>query len=716
MSRSQPAHSHLTPAALRRGAEIVRALRRASVSLFLSLSLLVGESAATESTVQQIVAAGNAQSDAARLACLRKLASSPSIDAATRAEAAALLPVVAAWVEGRDRAIADLARGAAAKEHHRFLHDFFDKDTEKFTPAFPTPPRIDSPLYPLWALYRGRFLVWCMLEYSGIGGNPANKARFVSEAERCFRLASKAFPENTALSIYLGENIPAPNLSPVDDLAPAWANHQRRALEQLHAIIRWWIAERQIPNGEFGGKWGDDVEMWRWWAAILIGFDDPVVNAAQEKLARGNLARPALAAGYTSQLTDVEHTAEETADTLTPMLHALGPTQEWTSRIQQLVTLSEEVWWGINEQGQLQFKHIDFNHQRLGSDTARAYDTGYHTRVLQPALLLWQRTQDPRLGAALTRWLRTWAEAAAGAANGKPAGVVPSALRWPTGLPGSPTRGWFAPDLGNDPMESVYSWPAYPARAMTAALLQAYAQTGDRAFVSPLIQMAELRRAHLKAGDPDGLPGSIAWTGRNLPRVINDALAKWRQLTGDHRFDDILVADANGYVSRILGQSSDKLTAQLSDLARTLSHNWPMFTEEVRYTDRVLTYPHGWPRSTLARVDHALLYSTVTGDPGAAETYPLNGVRWHTVPREFAALVTENRRDRFSGELFHFGAHPRALSASLLLLEPGRYAWTLTTADGSALASGELNLTNLSRTLSLTLPPRTPTRLVIKRS
>lgn len=716
MIRSSPQKNPSCASSLRSRPGPLRRIRTLSVSLSLLLSVFCSESLAAESPAALIAAAGNAPTDAARLAHLRTLAAASDLDATTRAELSALLPVVAAWVEGRQVATADVARGAAAKEHHRYLHDFFDKYTEKFTPAFPTPPRTASPLYPLWALYRGRFLVWTMLEYSGIGGNPANKARFVSEAERCFEVARKAFPENATLRIYLGENIPAPGLSLIDDRAPAWANHQRRALEQLHAIIRWWIAQRQLPNGEFGGKWGDDVEMWRWWAPVLIGFDDPVVNAAQEKLARGNLARTTLAHGYTSQLTDVEHTAEETADTLTPMLHALGPTAEWTPRIQKLVTLAEQVWWGVNEQGRLQFKHIDFNHEQLGADAARAYDTGYHVRVLQPALLLWQRTGDPALGQALTRWLRTWAEAAAGTANGKPAGIVPSALRWPTGLPGSPGRGWFAPDLGSDPMEGVYSWPSFPARAMTAALLQAYAQTREPVFVAPLVQMAELRRAHLKAGDPDGSPGSLAWTGRNLPRVINDSLAKWRQLTGDARFDDLLLADANGYVSRILGQSDDKLTAQLSDLARTLSHNWPMFTEEVRYTDRVLTYPHGWPRSTLPRIDHSLLYSTVTGDPGTAETYPLNGVRWHTAPREIAALVTENRRDRFSSQLFHFGDEPRTFSASLLLLEPGRYTWSITDLAGKTLSSGDFTLTPAQRKIVIDLPPRTPTQLVIKRT
>ncbi|MSU49500.1 MAG: hypothetical protein EXS37_10510 [Opitutus sp.] len=411
------------------------ALIRFTVALA-TTTLGVRALAAADTASALIAAAGNANHESERLGHLRTLASNGEtlLDGETRAELAAMLPVVEAWAEGRARAAQEVARGAG--EVHRYLHQFFNRATFAYDPPFPTPPRRDSPLYPLWTFYRGRFLTWVMIEDSAISAVPEKKAQFVGEAERCFDLARAAFPKNELLKIYGGTNLPIAGVSTWDNRAPDWANHQCRALEQLHRIIRWWIAERQLTNGEFGGKWGDDVEMWRWWAPILIGFDDPIVNAAQELLARGNFSRPAMAGGYTSQLTDVEHTAEETADTLTPMQHVAGENPEWAVRTRRLLTLADQVWWGENARGRLQFKHIDFNHERLGADTTRAYDTGYHVRVMQPALLLWQRTRDPTLGAPLTRWLRTWAEAALDTDNGKPAGIVPAALQWPSGRVG----------------------------------------------------------------------------------------------------------------------------------------------------------------------------------------------------------------------------------------------------------------------------------------
>ncbi|MSU49501.1 MAG: hypothetical protein EXS37_10515 [Opitutus sp.] len=268
-------------------------------------------------------------------------------------------------------------------------------------------------------------------------------------------------------------------------------------------------------------------------------------------------------------------------------------------------------------------------------------------------------------------------------------------------------------------MVELYSWPAHPVASMTAALLQAHVQTGEPIFLEPLLQMAALRRAHLAAGNRDGTSGSAAWAAHRLPGIINDALAKWRQLTGDPRFDDLLKADANGYVRYVLTNDTARLTQELAATAATLSVNWPMFADEVRFTDRVLSFPHYWPRTVatgLHKIDAALIYSTVTGDPGTAVDFPLNGARWHTLPREFAVLVAENRRDHFSAELYHFGTAERTLSVSLLTLEPGRYRWKMTSGSGRILSSGERSIANSDRRLHFSVPAQTMCRLSVSSS
>jgi hypothetical protein len=104
---------------------------------------------AADSTRARVTAAGNAADETVRLAQLRELAdrSDAMLDAATRRELAELIPVVAAWAEGRTKAAGQIARQEG--EAHRYLHDFFNHATRPFNPPFPAPhlPFVPFPFF-----------------------------------------------------------------------------------------------------------------------------------------------------------------------------------------------------------------------------------------------------------------------------------------------------------------------------------------------------------------------------------------------------------------------------------------------------------------------------------------------------------------------------------------------------------------------------------------
>ena len=54
---------------------------------------------------------------------------------------------------------------------------------------------------------------------------------------------------------------------------------------------------------------------------MLIGFDSPKINEAQARFSRALVSQPHMRLGYTSRMSDVEHTAEDSADAITPMMH-----------------------------------------------------------------------------------------------------------------------------------------------------------------------------------------------------------------------------------------------------------------------------------------------------------------------------------------------------------------------------------------------------------
>jgi hypothetical protein len=203
-----------------------------------------------------------------------------------------------------------------------------------------------------------------------------------------------------------------------------------------------------------------------------------------------------------------------------------------------------------------------------------------------------------------------------------------------------------------------------------------------------------------------------------MSRFMSDTLAKSRQLTGDTRYDSLLGADATGYVRYLLTGKLDAVIADFENDAKAFGMNRPGYTSEMRYTDRVLTFNDRWFNYWAAEPVPApqllSVYSALTGDPGNPLIFPLNAVRWHTPPRQFAALVSASGTDKLIASLFHFGDQPRSFSAELFLLKPGRYAWTLqmdSAADRGT--EQELIVTAPRSRIQLTLPPRQLCQLII---
>jgi len=683
--------------------------------LLVVLCLSTGVAApATQRYDEFIRAAGNAESDAVRLAHLKKLAFQCTVDGTT-------LP-------GLDQLIAFVERWDAPEARL----DFFDREIRR-TLSFDFGIDEQSPLLPIAAYYRARMLVWACLEYSDIYPFPEKRSAYLGRARAQFELVAKAFPENRIARMYLGVPIPPARSLAVPAGAPDWAIAHREGLERLADIIEWWIDHRMRPNGEYGGGWGDDCEMWRHWVPILFGFEHPRANWAQAYLSARLLAQPHLAGGYHNKISDVEHTAEDVADALTPMMFLAPDNPDWAKRVLRLIELAETLWMGRNERGHLQFKSTYFTSEKIDLAPAHACDTVYHPRALQPVLLYWQRTGDPRIGKLVTEWMRTWVDAAAREERGKPAGILPTAIHWPDGRVGGVGEKWWLPENYPTPL---YDFPSAMTLMLNTLVLTAH-MTGDRSFLEPLRSMAAARLAWIRAGRPAAAEGSRLWCAAQLSQ-LGGAIAKYRFITGDPSLDELLQAERDvPYVQLRLAEKPDDATrgrfvSALEQLASVVRVNFPAYTQEVRYTDRVMRFPvlyqPGWmleqgaPTTIVEAGVMAmglnrltLLYNAATGDPGDPLYFPLNAVRWRTPPRDIAVLVTESMPERFAARLYHFGAAPREFSAEMLLLRPGKYRATLSEARSDRkLSETAFSIGQDGRTVPVQLAPALETSLRIE--
>jgi hypothetical protein len=654
---------------------------------WLMMAILLHAGAQAAPWEELLDAAGHAAKDTERLELLEKARADAACPDAVRADIATLLGFVQDWTQG--------------KRLEFFGSQVRRNDTWDFEIAE------TSPVYPLTFLYQGRMLTWAILEYGGYG----NRALY-DQAREWFERAAAAYPGNPIPPLYLGEPRPAPRQYQGAPEAPAWASHQRAAIEHLADVVHWWIEHRQQEDGQYGGGWGDDCEMWRWWTPLLLGFDDPVINAAQAKFSRALMAQPHMAGGYTAKIYDVEHTAEDSADVLTPMMHLEPDNPEWRDHAARLVDLFETLWTGTNERGFLQFKSTYFSSEKVDLSPARACDTVYHPRAVQPALLLWQRTGDPRMGKLFGQWMDTWVDAAAREERGKPAGILPSAIHWPSGAVGGLGGDWWDPQNHSEP--GLYHFPS-AMTLMTHTLLLAYHMSGKEDYLAPLRSMAEARLRYLESPPDNPEPGSEAWCASRIGNLSSE-LGKYRVLTGRQDFDALLERAPSPYLGFRLNGDLAGLEAALARAHAALAINFEGYTSEVRFTDRVLRFPALFREDALfakgkpgiEAPDTELLYSTVTGDPGSAGYLPLGGIRWRTPPRNLAALVTKSAQNEFEAMLFHFGEKQRETGARFFLLEPGEYRVRLCAADdpgGEPIEETAFTLTGRHGDITFQLPP-----------
>lgn len=666
-------------------------------------SLLSCTSAADKPLVSLLLQAGNALTEQERYTFLLAAQELPNLSPDVQSALAKFVNIVRHFAVPRE-----IYEALPKKDRpKRYMTGFFNGHLDVQEHLLPEVAP-ESPLAPLMGYYRARMLIHSVIQHGWLLAHKDKRDPYFDEARSLLHLAAAAYPDNPVISMYLGKAIPWKATFSPHPNAPEWANQQREILEKLTDTIHWWIDERQVSDGQFGGGWGDDVEMWRNWIPVLVAFQDEKVVAGQSLLSEGLFAQKHMKGGYTDHMTDVEHTAEDSADTCTAMMHLRPDDPVWQERALRIVELMETTWTGINDRGQLQFKSTYFTSEGVDPDPRKACDTVYHPRTIQPALLHWQRTGDERIGKLVTTWIRTWVDASMRAEKGKPAGIVPSAIHWPDGTVGGLPDTWWKPDNHNE--NPLYDWPS-AMYMMLSTMILCFHMSRDRYFLKPLFSMAEIYRKYPDPGKPEDLEGgSEAWCASQMPNFLPEALAKYQKITGDKQFEDIIVsADGDGYAQFVLTGNRAALEADLAQQLAVFQRDEAAYTSEVLWTDRLFSFHKFYLKffeGDPPQYRSHFLFSMLTGHIGDALYFPINAVKWNTPSREFAAMVTDNQIDRFSADIFHFGKEARDLSATFFLLKPGSYEIRLTPkAHPDPVYREVVKITSAQRSHAFLLPP-----------
>ena len=525
----------------------------------------------------------------------------------------------------------------------------------------------EFPFYERALFTRARLLHWLQVE----GSEPEEIAGI---RQPDFKTLYQSYPGDTLLAMYNGEKFDLPDACDALAMpaqAPEWARAQYETLCRLKGIAHWWVQDQQAPNGELGGKFGDDVEILRWWPALILSGDSVTLNGWQ-RLADGVWNSGKIRDGYAKNVSDVEHASEFVSDTA-PVLTLFSDDPMYTDRLRPSARLFEELWTGTTQNGHRLFKSSWYSSSELDMLPPRNRDVTYNTRATKAIRYLAWKTEDAHINGLLAQWATTWAEAAMRTDKGKPAGLFPASLRYPDGAFNGDDPTWYDANM----FWSYFNWSNHTGSMMLDQLLFSYAQTGDEKLIQPLLLTLDLIQTHGDSlQDPHPLePGSARWAVNRLLENTRfwSVVSQWRVLTGDNRYDDILARYGTPYVQFRLTGDEKYLVTGLQEILDKVRFNTPLLTYEAIHTDRIYV--------TDSNAGSSVLKAMLTGDGMIEDMSPYPVITWEKTPAGFTALVTHSSSDTIEVQLFIFNDDASEITARLWEPDQGNVSVSLT--DGS---------------------------------
>lgn len=558
----------------------------------------------------------------------------------------------AAKAHPEDKILADYA--AAADWFGRFK---MQRDRAAYAAAirFKAMGPANNPFYHKARLYGARYHYWNGKE----GGNQAVCAEAVSWMSELRDI----WPENTVLRQYAGDKVPwGEELIADTDRHPAWAAYLREAYARSIALMQRFFDERQTPDGQLGGGYGDDVELLRTWHQIAaISTAAEPVRRGIECLAEG-VWDNVLIDGFDKHMSDVEHSAEPSADALPGMLLLRYGDPLWVERNLTSCKHIKQHYMAIDKKGYPRFLSSTFGGKQYEKTTMGGGDTGYCARAMKHFLwAAWHGNAEAKDW--FVRWAEGWRVATMASIDGKLAGVVPYTLWYPDGgiLPPVKGKTWHDKDLNY--------WPR--TDMIHDAFLAAHYLSSERRFLQPFQVAMEFAAAPPTRDEyPEGSPEwQLAGYGHfpNPMSTEQHRLGVYRWMTGENVYDEYLNRrSADPAVIYRVDSDLDAYLKTLEKAARSGRHNLELQTTEVLSTDRAAL------PSALAVF--GAYTGAITGMRDAA--IPTFSVTYDTPSTDFAALVVTATTERLRVWLYNFDERPMPVGLQLWRLRPGTYILT----------------------------------------
>lgn len=443
---------------------------------------------------------------------------------------------------------------------------------------------------------------------------------------------------------YRPENLPPFTQPAPQHGEPLWAFRQLEDLKYVRRYVSWWIDNRQVPYGDFGGGISDDTDLTQQWPGLaLMGIEPDKINASLRGLSDAAYKNGMIINGLGYITTDELHAYEEGLNSDAERLYLNWGEPKSVERLMATVKALQGVIL-TNPAGHMHFASNWYGARKMYRDPAWAWQKPYSFVMMHAPILIGLYNGNPAARGLVTGVMDGWLAHGKQDAGGH--WSFPNEINWGSDKEQAGDGGGVTTPFQSGWAAWRFTGDAKYLRPMTARI----AQSGPNV-------LAEINENAFTAL-PDGaaLRGDLAKSAGDFARY-----ARWDG-SGDLSLLETLHADA------------------IADKAR---HDY-MYTEGHWWSDRVDQPNEILQRERLGGI--ALRRN---------QTWPGNSVSWRFAQpgagEEVAILMPGATRERFRVIAYNRTDQPQRATMTAWNVTAGQWRMTRT-EEGKAATTGELPL------------------------
>ncbi|HUI07437.1 MAG TPA: LamG-like jellyroll fold domain-containing protein [Verrucomicrobiae bacterium] len=316
--------------------------------------------------------------------------------------------------------------------------------------------------------------------------------RFVGDLTDLLRVNPNHYPGRNYAALELGTPAPPFQQPEPPPGVPLWAFRQVELLGRVKHFVNWYIDNRQVPYGDFGGGISDDVDLLNTWPGVaLMGCEPDKIKQSLHALLEAAFRNGMFTNGLPTIQTDELHSYEEGIDCLGAnlILDYGNPKQ-----IERAMVTARGVAGitGVNGAGHRHIRTSYFSGTKMAEEDPWGCVKAYSYLVLQPGQLLVDYNGNPAVKKVLLELADGLLAHRRQDANGHY--VLPTAIR-------------FRDDKDFTATRSYFPWPLF---------WTAWKWTGNRKYLDPIFDMGTTGIMAVNANALDILDLRKTWGPRIL--------------------------------------------------------------------------------------------------------------------------------------------------------------------------------------------------------